>query len=590
MIPDAARGPLPGRLGTRLVMAVGLALTPLAVLAYLQAERVQAEARARAEVALLGQTQLAAGPLVDMIGTTKATVRALAAVMPALLGQNDACIATFRRVVEIEPGITFAGFVPIVGPVTCASTGQTHVLPDTPERRQLLAKPRPVMTVNPKGAVTGESVMIFSNPVTGSNGALLGFVSASVPHRALDYIPSISGDGNKSSTPEPLALITFTGEGTVLTAAYGMESLEHRLPRDIDLTSLTRQGAHTFSGRTPSGDARAFAVVPVAEGSLYVLSAWSPTVAMSGTLGGILPLWVFPFLMWLASLLVAWIAAEHQVLRHVRSLRRSIIAFAGGSRSVEPPGLDRAPNELRDVGEAYERLVESVLHDEAALEDMVHQKEVLLREVHHRVKNNLQLIASIMNIQMRKAFSPEAKLIVKGLHDRVMSLATVHRELYQTSGLTDVRADELLSTIVAQVLRMGVLPGRQILPETDFDAIRMTPDQSVPLSLVLTEALTNVLKHAGRDESGQVRLSVSLKRAGDGRATLRVANSVAQETAERTVPPSVDSTGLGAQLLAAFATQLSGDLAINSDPSGFSVVIEFPLKALSEAEHRFAET
>ncbi len=54
-------------------------------------------------------------------------------------------------------------------------------------------------------------------------------------------------------------------------------------------------------------------------------------------------------------------------------------------------------------------MTETILHDEAEMEDVVHQKEVLLREVHHRVKNNLQLIASIMNMQMRRATSPEVR-------------------------------------------------------------------------------------------------------------------------------------------------------------------------------------
>jgi two-component sensor histidine kinase len=576
---------LRGRLGTRLVAAFGIALTPLALLAWLQAVRVQAEAQARTEAALLGQTQLAAAPLVDRIAAAAAEAGALAAAMPALVAEERECIAVFRRFAS-APDVSFAAFVPLEGPVTCASTGRVHTLPDSPARRALLANPRPVMTVNARGPVSGESVLIFSHPVFADDRTLVGFVSLSVPHRALaEHAPQAHLE---EGDEVPLALATFTPDGTVLTAARGLDTVGERLPAGVALADLTGRGAFTFTGRTTAGEPRAFAVVPVVEGSLFVLSAWTPAMALPGTLGGLLPLWVFPVLMWAASLGLAWVVAEHQVLRHMRALGRSITAFAGGSRMVQPPDLVRAPAELREVGEAYEQLMESVLHDEAALEDIVHQKEVLLREVHHRVKNNLQLIASIMNIQMRKAFSPEAKGIIKGLHDRVMSLATVHRELYQTSGLTDVRADELLSTITAQVLRMGMAPGRQIVPETAFDPIRMTPDQSVPLSLVLTEALTNVLKHAGRDAGGQVRLSVTLKRAGEGRAVLRVANSVAETEAERTIPPGADSTGLGAQLLAAFATQLSGDLSISRGADGFAVTIDFPLKALSEAEHRFA--
>ncbi|HMO72817.1 MAG TPA: sensor histidine kinase, partial [Paracoccaceae bacterium] len=249
-----------------------------------------------------------------------------------------------------------------------------------------------------------------------------------------------------------------------------------------------------------------------------------------------------------------------------------------------------APAELRDAGEAFETMVDSVLHDEAEIADALHQKEVLLREVHHRVKNNLQLIASIMNLQMRKALSPEAKIMVKGLHDRVLSLATVHRELYQTSGLADVRADELLGKIVALVMRMGATPGGAPVVETRLEGLRLTPDQAVPLSLILTEALTNVLKHARPSAEGPARLRVRLERSGEGRARLSIANSIPEETTERTLPPAIDSTGLGSQLLSAFAMQIGGQLDIERGRDGFTVAVDFPIRALSEAESRFAET
>ena len=117
-----------------------------------------------------------------------------------------------------------------------------------------------------------------------------------------------------------------------------------------------------------------------------------------------------------------------------------------------------APGELVELADAYGMMVDTILQDEAEMEDMVHQKEVLLREVHHRVKNNLQLIASIMNMQMRQARTLEARDLMKSLHDRVMSLATVHRGLYQTSGLTDVRANELMDDILRQLVRMAAAP------------------------------------------------------------------------------------------------------------------------------------
>ncbi|MFD1809716.1 sensor histidine kinase [Gemmobacter lanyuensis] len=280
-----------------------------------------------------------------------------------------------------------------------------------------------------------------------------------------------------------------------------------------------------------NGFDRVFAVVPLADGNLFLLGNWALQSSDAMIFDAPVPVLAFPVLMWLASLLVAQLASEHQVLRHLRALRRAIADFSGGSRRLPETDLEDAPMELRALGQAFERMMEAVVHDEAELEDMVHQKEVLLREVHHRVKNNLQLIASIINMQIRKARSPETRGLLKGLQDRVMSLATIHRELYQTTGLTDIRADELMQSIVTQILRMAARPGDPFDLQTAFDDVRLTPDQAVPLSLLLTEALTNALKYAAAPAGERPRLSVSLCRTPDGRARVRVINSVTPEGA-----------------------------------------------------------
>jgi two-component sensor histidine kinase len=238
---------------------------------------------------------------------------------------------------------------------------------------------------------------------------------------------------------------------------------------------------------------------------------------------------------------------------------------------------------LRDVGEAYERMTESVIHDEAELEDMVHQKEVLLREVHHRVKNNLQLISSIINMQIRKAQSAEAKSLMKGLQDRVMSLATIHRELYQTTGLTDIRADELLQSIVRQIVKMAAPPGRPFEVEARFDDIRLTPDQAVPLSLLVTEALANAMKYSVAPVGELPMLCVELTRGEDGMASMHVLNSAA---AEGGASVSGGGTGLGDQLIRAFVQQLGGTLERGVADGLYRLSVSFPLSPLTDGEER----
>ena len=575
MIPNAAQGPLLGRLGFRLMVAFGIALSPLALLSYNQAQKFETESQARWESALFGETLLAATYQIDAISRARGVAAAMATSIGPEINDKVLCTQIMQTLLKTETNLSFAGFIPLDGNMLCASSGKPYNFAGNAGLLAAIADPVPVMTVNEKGPISGESVLIFSHPVRATNGRLVGFISMSLPHRALQLRPTSLRDHNEGRQ-EPLALLTFDGKGTILSAASGLANVQARLPAHFVLADFVGKDPSTFRDTIPTGEDRTFAVMAIVPGSLYVLGSWPATLTANSSFISFLPLWVFPLAMWVASMLVAFMAAEAQVLRHVRSLRRAIIAFAGGSRQVEPLELAYAPNELRDVGEAYERMMVSVLRDAAVMEDQMHQKEVLLREVHHRVKNNLQLIASIMNLQIRKSTNPEARSLLKNLLDRVMSLATVHRELYQTSGLVYVQADELLNSIVAQVLQMGNSPDRQIETKTAFDSIRLTPDQAVPLSLMLTEALTNALKHGNRSGVGKVQLSLSLHRLGTDDVRLEVSNSTYANDDIRPIS-DWDSTGLGQQLLKAFATQLMGELTVGQQDGHYLVRLDFPL-------------
>ena len=575
MIPNAVPGRVLGRLGFRLMAAFGIALMPLALLSYSQAQKFETESQARWESALFGETLLAAAEQIDAISRARGVVAAAAITVVPIIDKLDDCIQFMQTLIKAESKLSFAGFIPLGGNMTCASTGKPYSFAGSKELAKIEADPQAMMTVNPKGPISGESVLIFSHPVRTSGGELAGFISISMPHRLLQTRPISLGVRPKDRLA-PLALMTFDGEGTVLSAAYGIETAEARLPVHRRLAEFVGKEPSTFRDEVPSGETRTFAIMAIVPGTLYVLGSWPSAIIANFSFVNFLPLWVFPLAMWLASMLVAFLAAEHQVLRHVRSLRRSIIDFASGNRRADPPDLSTAPNELRDVGVAYERMTASVVRDEAVLEDSIYQKEVLLREVHHRVKNNLQLIASIMNLQIRKSVNPEARSLLRGLHERVMSLATVHRELYQTSGLVDVRADELLESIVSQVLRMGARSDHPVETKTAFDDIRLTPDQAVPLSLILTEALTNALKHASPSASGKTNLSVTLRRTSPGHAVMEISNS-AGTGAPSALLSNMESTGLGQQLLIAFASQLMGKLTVGPENGSYVVRLDFPL-------------
>ena len=351
------------------------------------------------------------------------------------------------------------------------------------------------------------------------------------------------------------------------------------------MTELGKLSARTFTDSSGEDARRVYAVFPLIEGKIYAIGSWP--IELAGPVSLAVSPYLLPALMWLVSLLTAVAAAEWLVTRHIRVLRRSITAFAAGNRRVGELDLPTSTTEIRDVGNAYLAMTDTILHDEAKLEDVLHQREVLLREVHHRVKNNLQLISSIMNLQMRRAYSPEAKTMLKGLQDRVMSLATIHRELYQTSGLTDVRADELLSDIVRQIVNLSSGPGRRFNVTTEFADLRITPDQAVPLSLLMTEALTNALKYAGSMDGSPATLKVSLRRLAGEQTELAVVNSLGPEAdAEHDMRDK--STGLGSQLMAAFSQQISAQTVTSKTSTEFSMRVLFNLRSAVDGVVDFA--
>jgi two-component sensor histidine kinase len=566
-------------LSGRMALFLAVTLLPLGIVAFVQTKTAMNEAQKRSEVALTGEILRDAAAEVLLIQRAQGLVRALASLPLDILLDPVRCVELMQRTEASTLNYSHVAYVPLGGVTTCSSSGQTLDFSDSPQFAKLSAADTFGFAVNHSPLVSEGSILIISHPVVDERGNRVGLVAVSLPHARLE-LARLEGAGEAA---ENLHHITFDSAGGVLSAPEQYEGQAGLLPEGPTLADLaSRPGP--FTARSKGGSVRTYTVVDLVPGELFALASWPADIrVLPGFLGAVPPL-IFPALMWLASLVVAMFAAELQVTRFVRELRQSMKAFAGGNRIVTEPDFSRAPAELREVGEAYAALTDTILHDEAQMEDMLHQKEVLLREVHHRVKNNLQLIASIMNMQMRQAHSIEAKALMKNLHDRVMSLATIHQGLYQTSGLADISVDELLDDIVRQLLRMGAGPGRRFEVRTEFEPVRLAPDQAVPLGLLLTEVVTNALKYASADSGEPLWLRVALSRTGPAGAVMTVENSLAASGAAEPAASALPgaTSGLGAKLTQAFARQLGGRLAVEQSTTSYSVNVDFDLRGLSD--------
>lgn len=551
-------------LAVRVAAMISLALLPIGLMAVVQSLQSLNRAQDSHRDTLSAQTFQAALPEGEAIVGAFNLARGLAHAMPHLISTPDACRAAMQRAIEGDPRITFVGFVDTSQTTSCNSTGRVLDFSANPQTDRAFAAGVPDISFNPAASESQTAVMIVSEPVHDADDALLGFVTLSVPSTPLEQVRAA---GNLD---DAVVLVTFNGMGEVLTSDLPRDTIVDMLPADTTLNSLVGEEQRVFSAESVDGTLRDFALVPILPGKAYALGSWvTPT---TGAMGGafVASSVLFPLLMWAASVVVAILALRRLVLEPIRVLRMRMRSFADGRRVAGSQSMAVAPRELREIGETFERMAYQIARDEAELEDKVHEREMLLREVHHRVKNNLQLMSSIINMQIRQTEGAAAEEALRRVQGRLASLAKFHQDLYETSSLSRLRADQLLEDLARQMISMSADPLRQIDLRLDLDEVVLSPDQASPLAMLATEALTNALKYASAADGETPFVAMSLKTI-DGGAQVRFAleNALSPGAARDAV------TGLGHKLIAAFASQLEASVERDETADRYTLAVVF---------------
>lgn len=561
-------------LGFRLGGLLSLAILPIGLISVIQTLYLSREYERSSEIALLGRTATAAAGERALLQGALGTADALGPAVLETMSNPGACSDIMRGFVQRSVNFSYAGFTRLDGMTECSSLPGPHDARDDPAYRLFVDSPGTLVTGSRIADGTAASVIVIQPLYRASE--LLGFIGVAMSH---DMLRSTHVAGLDSDSVQ---VLTFNNLGQILSGAQGnAASLQDMLPRGKSLPSLLSRSETTFSDVSSQGERRIFSVVPVVPGLVYAMGSW--TRSESG-IAGIdqtrRTALVLPLILWAASLSVAYFAVYRLVLRHIRELRGQMRRFAVGDRSSPPPILTDAPTEIGDMSMTFHNMARILIRDEDAMEAAVQEKTVLLKEVHHRVKNNLQLIASIINMQIRVIEHDDAKRVLRSVQDRVASLATIYRNLYQAEHLDSVEADRLLHDIINQMVNASVAPGTGLRVDTDLQPLVLMPDQAVPLSLLVTEAFTNALKYSdcGADGSGPW-VRVSLHNEGGNKALLELQNSSSGESRSA-------GTGLGSQLIEAFASQLGGQIETDHQAGVFSLRLRFQVEPVLKRPSR----
>jgi two-component sensor histidine kinase len=266
-----------------------------------------------------------------------------------------------------------------------------------------------------------------------------------------------------------------------------------------------------------------------------------------------------------ATTMVLQVSATNiALLDRVQSLSAGADSFL-----VEPV----EPEELEAVARALLRLHKS----EAELRRSLAERELLLREVNHRVKNSLQLVLSMLSLQGNEFREVGAKELFAKAIARVTAIASIHERLYQDQDPLTIEMQTYLNGLCAELARVGIGEERHADLRTDIEPLRLPTEHGVSIALLVNELVMNALKH-GRPTGKSPLIRVGLRRLDDGQAQLTIADNgpglgATHDSEGSGKPPS----GLGTRLIGMLVRQLNGQLRIE-DADGYAAHITFPLQ------------
>ena len=230
---------------------------------------------------------------------------------------------------------------------------------------------------------------------------------------------------------------------------------------------------------------------------------------------------LLPVLMWIAAALLTWLLVSRLLIRPLKRLERAVVHYQPG----EPLDLPRklGPSaEIQELRDAFARAVARVDESDAEMTTALEGQRRLVREVHHRVKNNLQVVASLLNIHGRSATAPGAQSAYAGISRRVGALSMVHRnhfaEMEENRGI----AMRPLMTELAAELRAGAPDSaRSLRIDLDLDTVNTTQDVAVAVAFLVTEIVEYAMLHSPSEP-----IEISLQRTSELTARLILGSPV----------------------------------------------------------------
>ena len=537
-------------------MAMAVALAPILILSAVQTVndfRRQAEDR-RTDLTLAAERSAAAA---------KSRLDGAAVLLQALRPETLGPFCGPRLTGLIERLDGYSGLVrySATGVATCASdprptaaAWQRQAGRDPWFTRLRLGEPMTVARA-PDGATNGPA-LIAAIRLERPLGAFDGSMAAIIPLSALQP------DTRDRALPEGSEAALTDADGNILIATDPQAFQASKGDSVAGWVERARAGSSAqFEAVDTAGQRRVYAGAALAGRDVYVLlSAPAPGWLSWARLNPIGTL-LLPLGAWLLAFAAVMLVSERIVIRWLDYLERIAAIYARGRFSVRPVQAVNAPLEIRVLARTLDELAEAITVRDRSLTDSLEEKDALMREIHHRVKNNLQIISSLLSMQQRALKDAPAKAALGDTRQRIAALALIYRTLYQSDDIRHADAKVFLTELVGQLVAGEAMRGPVVTSAVDADSLLVDPDKLAPLALWLVEAVSNAQKHAFAE------------RGGDLKVRFRVDGATSVLEVQDNGPGLDEATraGVGRTLMGAFAKQLRGEADLSPAPGGGTI-------------------
>lgn len=542
----------------RLGLALAFALLPVLALSGLQAADAFKRETEHQRSDLLRSAERSAAAARARID---ATVVLLEALRPEAATPD--CGPRLTGLVQRLDGFDALARFSATGQLTCASEGvPVHAVGGRGDWFDRLRRGEPLAVVRAEGGLMGSRpALVAAVRAERPQGRFDGAFAAVVPLATLR-----PAEDDRALTPNSeVAIVDATG--SILTATN--VGVFRDVPRQWT-AAAAQEGSTHFYGKDDRNRDRVYAGAPLVGREVFVLlSAPRQGLFSWATLNPFVSL-ILPILAWVFALLAVAIVTERVVIRWLGYLDRVARVYAKGRFTVRPVQARNAPLEIRTLAITLDQMADAIDARDHSLRESIAHKDALMREIHHRVKNNLQVISSLLNMQQRSLTDPAARAAMSDTRQRITALSLIYRALYQSPDMRRADVRQFLEELIAQLMTPDLGRSPVVRTELHVDPLDIDPDKLAPLALWAVEAITNAQKHAfdGRGGSLKVRFLV-----GPEETSLEVEDDGpgAQASAEAT------GSGVGRTLMTAFARQLRGRSEMDRlDGGGLIARLVFP--------------